>query len=94
MTWVKFREAFEREFLKAYILYIRAQKYLNLRQYHMIVKKFFTWLNPLTWYTLRVANTNKWEIEIFINSPQADITKDVLTRENPSMTYTQVIVKA
>lgn len=42
ITWAMFREAFEREFLATYTLYVQAQKYLNLRENYMMVKVFST----------------------------------------------------
>lgn len=59
MTWAEFRKAFDREFLRVNMMYVRAQEYLNLRYGHKTVKKFFTRLNALAWYALSVANTDK-----------------------------------
>lgn len=47
MTWVKFREVFEREFFRVDVLYVKAQEYHNLRKKHMIVKEYSTKLNAL-----------------------------------------------
>lgn len=49
MTWAELRETFERDFFVVDILYMSAHEYFNLRQKHMIVKKFSIKLNALAW---------------------------------------------
>lgn len=49
----------------------------------MIVKEFSIRLNVLAWYAFSVANINKGKTKIFINGLRFDITKDMLTRDNP-----------
>lgn len=78
MTWVKFREVFEREFLGVDVLYVKAQEYHNLRKKHMIVKEYSTKLNALAWYTSSMASTDKGKTKIFINRPYVDIAKNCI----------------
>lgn len=93
MTWVKFREALERKFLVANILYVQAHEYLNMGQEHITIKEFSTKLNAFVWYAFGVTNTDKGKIKIFINGLRSNIAKDVLIRDNPPRSYSGALGK-
>lgn len=59
----------------------------------MTMREFFTKLNELALYTSRVANIDKRKMKIFINGLRLDITKDVLTKDNHSRSYTKVLAR-
>lgn len=69
------------------ILYVWVYEYLNLRQEHMTIKEFSIRLNALAQYALDMVNTNKEKLNTFINTLRLEITKDMLTIDNPSKSY-------
>lgn len=66
------------------ILYVQVQEYLNLRQEHMIVKKFYTRLNALSRHVPSIANNDKGKMKIFINRLRSNNAKDMLIGNNLS----------
>lgn len=53
----------------------------------MTIKEFSIRLNALAQYALDMVNTNKEKLNTFINTLRLEITKDMLTIDNPSKSY-------
>lgn len=60
----------------------------------MTVMKFSTRFNSLIQYAFSVANNDKGKMKIFINRLRLNIAKDVLTRDNPPKSYSDMLNRA
>lgn len=83
MTRVDFRWAFMKEYLSIGIIYIKAQKFLHLKQANMSVRKFPAKLNSLAKYASRVASLNRGKLEVFFGRLRSDIAKAVMIGDKP-----------
>lgn len=94
MIRVNFRWAFEKEYLSANILFVKAQEFLHIKQGCMIVRKFFTKLNFLAKYAPKVTSSDKGKFEEFLGKLRLDITKDVMKGNNPSKSLSEALGRA
>lgn len=60
----------------------------------MTVTEFSTKLNVVVQYNLGVANIDTSKIEILFNKLRSNISKDVLIRNNPPISYSKALSRA